>query len=47
MNFHYVPVLADYAAPSVYTYEIEIDGIASGRLSGVNGTFIIQPSPNH
>ena len=47
MNFHYVPLVTDYISPGIYTYEIEIDGIASGRLSGVSGTFIIQSSPTH
>ena len=47
MRFHYVPLVTDFAAPGVYSYEVEIDGIATGRLSGSTGTFIIEPSPTH
>ncbi len=48
MTFHYVPGTTDFSfAPGLYSYEIEINGIATGKLSGSTGTFIMQPSPVH
>lgn len=47
MQCHYIPAQNDFLDPGIYQWELEIESVAPGRLSGTTGKLIIWPSPIH